>query len=124
MRRTMSIGRLSKRITLFHFVEAEDSMGQSTQKLSEVATVWADIYPIRGSEFYELKKVQSRVTHKCFIRYRDEYADINSNWYLRVDDKTFDIDSAIDVDYEHKMIEIRCYERVNKEEPVIATDEG
>lgn len=124
MRRTMNIGRLNKRIKLFHFVEAEDSMGQSTQKLSEVAIVWADIYPVRGSEFYELKKVQSRVTHKCFIRYRDEYADINSNWYLRVDDKTFDIDSAIDVDYEHKMIEIRCYERVNKEEPVIATDEG
>jgi SPP1 family predicted phage head-tail adaptor len=124
MRRTMSIGRLNKRITLYHFVEAQDSMGQSTQRLSEVATVWADIYPIRGSEFYELKKVQSRVTHKCFIRYHDAYVDINSNWYLRVDDKTFDIDSAIDVDYEHKMIEIRCYERVNKEEPVVATDEG
>ncbi len=122
MRRTMNIGRLNKRVTLFQFVEAEDGMGQSIQKLSEVATVWADIYPVRGSEFYELKKVQSRVTHKCFIRYREEYADINSNWYLRVDDKAFDIDSVIDVYLEHKMLEIRCYEHVNKEEPVILVE--
>ena len=90
-------------------------MGQSTQKLSEVATVWADIYPVRGGEFYELKKTQSKVTHKCFIRYRDEYSGIDSNWYLKVGDKHFDIDSAIDVDFEHKMLEIRCYEHVNKE---------
>lgn len=124
MRRTMNIGRLSKRITIFRFVDDVDSMEQSIQKLHEVATVWADISPIRGSEFYELKKIQSRVTHKCFIRYRDEYADINSNWYLRVDDKMFDIDSAIDVDYEHKMLEIRCYERINKEEPEVVIDEG
>lgn len=119
MRRTMNIGRLSKRIQIFRYVDGEDSMGQSTQKLSPVATVWADISPIRGSEFYELKKIQSRVTHKCFIRYREEYADINSNWYLRVDDKPFDIDSVVDVDYEHKMLEIRCYERINREEPEI-----
>lgn len=124
MRRTMNIGRLSKRITLFRFADSVDSMGQSIQKLHEVATVWADFSPVRGSEFYELKKIQSRVTHKCFIRYRDEYADINSNWYLRVDDKIFDIDSAIDVDYEHKMLEIRCYERINKEEPEVVIDEG
>ncbi len=124
MRRTMNIGRLSKRITLFRFADSVDSMGQSIQKLHEVATVWADFSPVRGSEFYELKKVQSRVTHKCFIRFRDEYADINSNWYLRVDDKIFDIDSAIDVDYEHKMLEIRCYERINKEEPEVVIDEG
>ena len=120
MRRTVNIGRLNKRITLFYFVEAEDSMGQGTQELSEVATVWADIYPVRGSEYYEVKKVQSRVTHKCFIRYREEYAGINSNWYLKVDDKIFDIDSAVDVDFEHKLLEIRCYERVNKEIPEVA----
>ncbi|MBQ9607643.1 MAG: phage head closure protein [Lachnospiraceae bacterium] len=115
MRRTMNIGRLNQRITLFRLEDAEDEMGQSTQKLGEVATIWADIYPVRGSEFYELKKIQSKVSHKCYIRYREQYADIDSNWYLKVDGKIFDIDSAIDVDFEHKMLEIRCYERINRE---------
>jgi SPP1 family predicted phage head-tail adaptor len=114
-RRTINIGRLKKRVTLFHLIDGEDSMGQSTQQLKEVAAVWSDIYPIRGSEFYELKKIQSKVTHKCFIRYHASYADIDSNWYLQLDGKIFDVDSAIDVDYQHKLIEVRCYERVNKE---------
>ena len=115
MRRTMNIGRLSTRIAICKFVDAEDEMGQSTQKLSKIAEVWGDISPIRGNEFYELKKIQSKVTHKCYVRWYAAYADINSNWFLMLDDKVFDIDSAIDVDYEHKMLEIRCYERVNKE---------
>ena len=115
MRRTMNIGRLSKRVAICKFVDAEDAMGQSTQKLSKVAEVWGDINPIRGTEFYELKKIQSKVTHKCYIRWYAAYADINSNWFLMVDGKYFDIDSAIDVDYQHKMLEIRCYERINKE---------
>lgn len=115
MRRTMSIGRLSKRITLLQYVDGEDSMGQSIQKLHEVATVWADIYPIRGSEFYELKKIQSKVTHRCLIRYHESYGDIDSNWHLQLGKKIFDVDSVIDIDGEHKMLEIRCYERVNRE---------
>lgn len=115
MRRTMQIGRLSKRVTLYKFIETEDEIGQNVQRLAPVATVWGDIRPVRGSEFYELKKIQSKVTHKCFIRYQDIFSEINSNWYLGLDGKIFDIDSAIDVDYEHKMFEIRCYERVNKE---------
>lgn len=115
MRRTMQIGRLSQRVTIYTFIEAEDEMGQSSQQLSPVATVWCDIRPIRGNEFYELKKIQSKVTHRCYIRYQDIFADMNSNWYLELDGKVFDIDSVFDVDYEHKMLEIRCYERVNKE---------
>jgi SPP1 family predicted phage head-tail adaptor len=119
----MNIGRLSKRVTLYKFVDSEDELGQSIQKLSKVAEVWGDISPIRGSEFYEIKKIQSKVTHKCYIRWYEAYADINSNWFLKLDDKVFDIDSAIDVDYEHKMLEIRCYERVNKEGHAIEVPE-
>ena len=114
MRRTMNIGRLSTRVTLCKFVDAEDAMGQSTQKLSKIAEVWGDISPIRGSEFYELKKIQSKVTHRVYTRWYAAIADIDTNWFLMFGDKIFDIDSVIDVDYEHKMLEIRCYERVNR----------
>jgi SPP1 family predicted phage head-tail adaptor len=114
-RRTLEIGRLSQRIKLFHFINTEDEMGQNKQLLHEAAEVWADIYPVRGGEYYEVQKIQSKVTHKCYIRYRADYADIDSNWYLEYAGKIFDIDSAVDVDSQHKMFEIRCYERVNKE---------
>lgn len=46
-----------------------------------------------------------------YIRYRN---DIDTNSYIRYDGKNFVIDSVIDVGYEHKMLEINCYEYTNK----------
>lgn len=109
--RTINIGRLNKRITFMKLTEEKDKMGQLKQVLTEVGTVWASFYPIRGTEFYEAQKVQSKITHKCYIRYRN---DIDTNSYIRYDGKNFVIDSVIDVGYEHKMLEINCYEYTNK----------
>jgi SPP1 family predicted phage head-tail adaptor len=110
--RTMEIGKLNKRITFLRLEDATDEMGQSTKKLQEVKTVWASFYPIRGSEFYEVQKVQSRVSHKCYVRYLD---GIDTNCYIRYGGKDYDINSVVDVDLAHKMLEIYCYEHTNKE---------
>ena len=73
----------------------------------------ASFYPIRGTEFYEVQKIQSRVSHKCYVRYLE---GIDTNCYIRYNGTVYAINSVIDVDFEHKMLEIYCYERVNKEE--------
>ena len=111
--RTISIGRLNKRITLMKIKEVEDEMGQTTKELSPIKTVWASLYPVRGNEFYEIQKVQSKVSHKCYIRYMD---GIDSNCFIVYKNKTYSIDSVIDVDFEHKLLEIYCYEHFNKED--------
>lgn len=111
--RTINIGKLNKRITFLKLGEREDDMGQSTQALEEIKTVWASFYPIRGMEFYEVQKVQGKVTHKCYVRYLEE---IDSSCYIRYADKTYLITSVIDVDLEHKMLEIYCVEYTGKEE--------
>lgn len=115
MRRTMTVGRLRQRVSLYRFQDTKDEMGQSTQDLVKVAEVWGDLKPIRGSEFYELKKIQSKVTHKLYIRWRKDYEMINSTWYVKLKDTYYDVDSVIDVDLANKMLEIGCYERVDKE---------
>lgn len=111
--RTMNIGKLNKRITLMRLGEHEDEMGQTSQGLAEIKTVWGSLAPIRGSEFYEAQKIQSRMSHKCYIRYLD---GIDTNCYLRYAGKTYAITSVADVDLAHKMLEIYCYEYTNKEE--------
>lgn len=111
--RTMNIGRLNKRVTFTRLGEHEDEMGQLTQGFEDIKTVWASLYPLRGSEYYEAQKVQSRVSHKCYTRYLE---GIDSNCYIRYGGKDYAISSVIDVDLEHKMLEIYCYEYVNKEE--------
>lgn len=110
--RTMNIGKLNKRVTFMRLGDTEDEMGQTTQGLKEIATVWASFWPIRGTELFEAQKVQSRVSHKCYIRYRD---GIDSNCYIVYKGQQYDINSVIDVDLEHKMLEIYCYEHTNKE---------
>lgn len=111
--RTINIGKLNKRITFLKLGEREDDMGQSAQALEEIKTVWASFYPIRGMEFYEVQKVQGKVTHKCYVRY---LKGVDSSCYIKYADKMYLITSAIDVDLEHKMLEIYCVEYTGKEE--------
>lgn len=110
--RTMNIGKLNKRVTFMRLKDVEDEMGQTTQRLQEIKTVWASVWPIRGAEMYEAQKIQSRVSHKCYVRYMD---GIDSNCYIVYKGQQYDISSVIDVDLEHKMLEIYCYEHTNKE---------
>lgn len=110
--RTISIGKLNKRIELLRLSDKEDEMGQTVKFFKKIKTVWASFNPIRGSEFYEVQKIQSRVSHKCYIRYLD---GIDTNCYIRFAGKDYAINSVVDVDFEHKLLEIYCYEYTNKE---------
>lgn len=110
--RVMNIGKLNKRLTFKKFGEIEDDMNQITQSLMDVCTVWGSLYPVRGIEFYEIQKLQSKITHKCYVRYRD---DIDSTCYIEYGGKTYSIESVIDVDLGHKMLEIMCVEHSGRE---------
>lgn len=110
--RTMNIGKLNKRLTFKKLADVPDSLGQSTKKLVDIACVWGSLYPVRSVEFYEIRKVQGKTTHKCYIRYRE---GIDTNCFISYGDKTYSIESVIDVDMSHKMLEIMCFESTNKE---------
>ena len=106
------IGKLNKRLSFFSLADVPDELGQITKKPSLIKTVWGTLQPVRGAEFYEVQKVQSKVTHKCYIRYTKS---IDTNCFLKYKDKEYSIESVIDVDLERKMLEIRCVEHANKE---------
>lgn len=110
--RTMEIGKLNKRLTFKRFADVTDAMGQSKKILTELCTVWGSLYPVRGAEFYEVQKIQSKITHKCYVRYRE---NIDSSCYIEYKGKLFTIESIIDVDMQHKMLEIMCVEHIGKE---------
>ena len=117
MRRTIDIGKLNKRITFLTLdPDATDDLGQTTNGFSEIGTFWGSLYPVRGQEFYEIQKIQGRVTHKCYVRYRESLADLSSNDFLRFEGKTYSIEGVMDVDLDHKLLEILCSEHINKEE--------
>lgn len=110
--RTINIGKLNKRLTFKRLVEKEDDLGQSVQSLETICTVWGSLYPVRSYEFYELQKIQSKVTHKCYVRYHDS---IDASCYIEYGGKTYDIEECIDIDLSHKLLEIMCVEHINRE---------
>ncbi|HJJ78869.1 MAG TPA: phage head closure protein [Methanocorpusculum sp.] len=117
--RVMNIGRLNKRITFLKLSDERDLLGQSKKVLKPVKTVWGSLYPVRGAEFYEIQKMQARITHKCYVRYAPE---IDENCFIEHKGKTYSIESVIDVDLGHKMLEIMCSEHINKEVMERGTD--
>lgn len=110
--RTMNIGKLNTRLKFYKLGDETDQIGQKVHRLTLVRECWGSLYPVRGNEFYEVQKIQSNVTHKCYVRYTDQIDESCSIVYA---DHTFSIESVIDVDFEHKMLEIYCVEHIGKE---------
>ena len=107
----MNIGRLNKRVDIMGYVTSKDEMGQSKQSLQKLATVWADIKPMRGSELYEVGRLQSKMTHRIYIRYLPDVT--TSNWIV-YNGKRFNIVSVVNPDYENKYLEIYAEYRTGK----------
>lgn len=109
--RTMKIGKLNKRVTFISYDDTGNELGQSKKEFKDIKTVWATFAPVRGREYYEVQKIREEVTYKLYCRY---LPSISSDMYIRFKDKLYEITSVIDVDLEHKMLEIYCVEKVKK----------
>jgi len=111
MRRTMNIGRLNKRVTILRKDDTVNALNQKSKSLVEVKTVWASVAPVRGAERYELQKLREEITYRVYMRY---LSGVKADMYIRCDGRLFEIQSVVDVDFEHKMLEIDAIEKIVK----------
>lgn len=103
----VAIGGLKKRVTILKQVRVSDGQGGFTETWQEVGTVWAAIEPISGREYYEAMQLASDVTHRVRMR----YMDLTPHEKIKYDDRVFDIIAVIDVNMEHRELEVLCNER-------------
>ena len=103
----MNIGILRHRATIQQLVNIDDGAGGSIETWENVATVWAAIEPLRGNERYTAQQVQSTLTHKVTIRYRE---GIKPQMRLTYEGRIFDIESVIDIEERHRWLELLCSE--------------
>lgn len=69
----MEAGRLRHRVTIEQPSDAQDSStGALTRSWSTLATVWAEIAPLSAKEFIAAQAVDSEVSARITIRYRDD----------------------------------------------------
>lgn len=103
----MNAGKLRHRATIQQLVNTDDGAGGSIETWQNVATVWAAIEPLRGNERYTAQQVQSTLTHKVTIRYRE---GIKPQMRLTYKGRIFDIESVIDIEERHRWLELFCSE--------------
>lgn len=84
----MQAGKLDRQIVLKSYSEVKDSSGGITETYTDVATVWADVIALRGSQFIAAQQTNSQITTKFRIRYR---SDIDARWRIGFKGKVYDI---------------------------------
>lgn len=85
-------GRLSKRVTLLRPVRTQDAAGQPATTWQAVATVWAEVLPLRSAERFAAAAVQQENTLKIRIRRR---ADVDATWRLEYAGRGHDITGVL-----------------------------
>lgn len=104
----MDIGRMNRRITLQYQNGWDmDDEGNAVPKWDDFATVWANIRPLRGREYFEAAAVNAETTVKMLIRYRP---GITPDMQVVYNGKIYNIQAVIDVYEGRQRLELMCKE--------------
>jgi SPP1 family predicted phage head-tail adaptor len=106
----MRAGKLRQRVTIQQPTTGQDSYGGETVTWSDLATVWAEVVPLRSGEVAGQDMQQGQATHRVRIRYR---AGITQHMQLLFDGRVFTIHGQpVNVGQRNIMLDIDCREAV------------
>lgn len=91
----MRAGKLSDRIEIQSREISQDTFGDGLQVWSTVATRWGSIEQVSGREVWQANQLNPDVNVKITLRY---YSGLTPRHRLVNGDRTFNIDSVIDID--------------------------
>jgi len=106
---TRDIGTLRRRIVLEAPTRSPDSGGGSAVTWGVVATLWADIRALSGTEQVVADSLQGRVSHEITIRKR---MDVSPAMRLRYGARIFVIWAVLDRDGTDPFIRVQAEERL------------
>lgn len=112
---TIRIGPLRHRVNILRPDTTKGSYGSDVISWSTDKTVWAAIWPLKGSEYFQAQEIKSSVTHKIRIRYAtlNETTAINAKCrFEKIDDeRQFEIISPpINFEDRNIYLDIMCAE--------------
>lgn len=105
----MRSGDLRYRITIQQNQPIKDNEAITVDNWTEFATVWGAVEPIRGREYFQAAAVNAENTVRFRIRYQK---GITSKMRVSYDERTFNIQTVIDIDEQHREIHLMCLEVV------------
>lgn len=106
----MEIGKLRHRITLQQQINTQNDYGVIVTIWQNIATVWAEIKPISGREYFSAQQVQSEVTTQIWIRYRK---GIEPTMRVEHNGKYYEIISVLNYQGLNKTLQLMCKDKSN-----------
>ncbi|WP_158087621.1 phage head closure protein [Anaerovibrio sp. JC8] len=67
----MKIGKMRYRVIIQYPSDTVDDYGNACDGWENLCTVWADITPLNGREYFQAMQATSETTYKIYIRYID-----------------------------------------------------
>lgn len=107
----INIGRLNKRVAIYSYKETETSLGAVKAILCKDATIWAELRPVRGTEFLEYYREANALQYKVTIRYRPGLTEKD---VLVFEGRQFEINSIINIMEGKTYMEVYCTESKDK----------
>ena len=88
----MKLGKMRYRVQLQEYTSGKDKDGFVKKEWKTVASVWADMVPISGKEYFSMNSEISSVTWKIYIRYRE---GITTDMRVVVGDHVMELSSVL-----------------------------
>jgi len=101
----MRAGRLADRVTLQSKSATRDAMGGEVITWADVATLWAEVSPLRGKEFFEAGQTQSQIDARITCRYR---AGVVPTMRITHGSDIYDIQAVINPGSRNQVLELMC----------------
>jgi SPP1 family predicted phage head-tail adaptor len=103
----MRAGTMIDRVTLQRWTPDNDPKWGPTPGWSDIAELWANVTPVSGTEKPDGAGVQTTITHRVRMRYRE---DITPKDRLVYRSRVLDLLSVIDVDGQRAELAIEARE--------------
>ena len=102
---SMDIGTLRHRVVIKKKVNTRDALGQTTQTLEDVATVWADIRFLRGFEAIKAGAQTSTKSCSIRIRWRTDITEGMEAWHAGV---KYNINAVLPDMLKRERVDLMC----------------
>lgn len=106
------IGRLDRKITLRQRTVTRGDAGGQIEGYSDVATIYAEKLDVAGREYFAAQQVNSEITTKFRIRFRE---DIRPTWRIRFEGKDYNIASIAEIGGRRRWLEIMASAIITEE---------
>ena len=104
-------GELRERVSIQMRTQAKTAHGSMANTWVTLATVWAGVVPVGGSEFQDANAQVSQVTHKVRIRY---FAGLSAAMRFLYRGRTLNILKVINLEERKIMQDVDCKEVTNE----------